>query len=865
MIDLQTRVGEALGRRYAVEREVSAGGMGIVYAARDLKHDRHVAIKVLKPELRGFVNTERFHREIMTVARLAHPGILPVYDSGEDGELLYFVMPYVDGGSLRTLLDREEQLPVERALTMITGIGEAVAHAHAHGIVHRDLKPENILLQSGHPVIADFGIAVALDGESTRLSGSGMAIGTPAYMSPEQIACSPQIDGRADMYALGCILYEMLAGGPPFTGANPRSILARKLAGEFPRLKIVRPTVSRRLERAITRALAPVPADRFEDMERFLSALRDSSSRGVPRTAGIAAVVAAAVAGAGSVFVGAGTQIDGDLVVVEPFENRTGDAAMNAIGVSAADWITQGVQGTRLATVIPTPTALQASRYVRRQVETRRGEDPLKLLAIETGAGVIVSGSYYRTGAQLEFHVQLSDASVSKWRRRPVRVRTRTALAPVTVEPDSVQNAVMEMRARIMGLLALSLGDAHFTTPELDRAPPAFDAYQRFSEAMDAYIANDHQRAATGFLQAYERDTTFVVALLYAGLSMSNMQQYAKEDSVLRIVKRSSASLTTYDRLWLEFRQAFLAADRAQALRAVRALAAEAPRSKATYNLAIEAWENGHLEEALAALKSLPPEQGPVRGFLPYWGALANVHHQLGDYDSSLGVARQALERHPGKWWPVGWELGAMAALGQVSEVLKRAEAMAHAPEDDMRWSPAESLREAAEELRAHGHLDAAKGVWRVALRWYRAYGAGGSLGQRDRLGWAHTLYILGDFDEANRVARELEGDSPHDVRVAGLLGTIAARSGDLATARAIMNRLVVMPIRYQSGRPAYHAALIASALGETEAALRLLRQARTQGRSYGQWVHREPDLEPLRGVPAFVALVRSVPLRSAQ
>jgi tetratricopeptide (TPR) repeat protein len=255
-----------------------------------------------------------------------------------------------------------------------------------------------------------------------------------------------------------------------------------------------------------------------------------------------------------------------------------------------------------------------------------------------------------------------------------------------------------------------------------------------------------------------------------------------------------------------------------------------------------------------------------MRNFLPYWYALAEVQHLMGNYRGALRAARRARDAHPGMWWPVGYELGAMAALGQVSGVLRRAEAMVDAPEDETHWTPAEALREAAEELRVHGFGDAAQTIWRDADHWYRSYGnrSGHSLSARDRLGWAYAAYALADYDTARRLARSLYKDFPQDVRVAGLLGTIAARRGELAVARVTMDSLAAIHRPYQFGDPAYYAALIAAALGDDGRAMQLLRRARAEGEPYGEWVDTEFDLQPLHGTPEFEALVRPVPLRAA-
>ncbi len=231
MPDLLDRLKTALADRYAIQEEIGAGGMATVYLARDLKHDRDVAVKVLRPELAAALGSERFLREIKIAANLQHPHVVPLYDSGEADGFLYYVMPYVEGESLRERLDRDGKLPVEDVVRLTNDIAAALSYAHEHGIVHRDVKPENIMLTGGRAVVADFGIARAVTAAGgERLTGTGLAIGTPAYMSPEQAMGLEAVDARSDVYALGCVVYEMVGGRAPFEGTTPQVLLANHAA-----------------------------------------------------------------------------------------------------------------------------------------------------------------------------------------------------------------------------------------------------------------------------------------------------------------------------------------------------------------------------------------------------------------------------------------------------------------------------------------------------------------------------------------------------------------------------------------------------------------------------------------------------------
>jgi serine/threonine protein kinase/Flp pilus assembly protein TadD len=264
----------ALADRYRIEREVGRGGMATVFLAQDLKHDRRVALKVLHPELAASLGPERFLREIKVAARLNHPHIVPLHDSGQAGDLLYYVMPYVEGESLRHRLTRERQLPVDDALQIARNVGAALDYAHRQGVVHRDIKPENVMLHEGEALVTDFGIAKAVTAAANEnLTQTGGTVGTPAYMSPEQAAGEAELDGRSDIYSLGCMLYEMLAGTAPFTGPTAQAVMAKRFTEPAPSVRTARSMVPEAIEAAVTKALAQVPADRFATAAQFAQAL----------------------------------------------------------------------------------------------------------------------------------------------------------------------------------------------------------------------------------------------------------------------------------------------------------------------------------------------------------------------------------------------------------------------------------------------------------------------------------------------------------------------------------------------------------------------------------------------------------------
>ncbi|MEX2180423.1 MAG: protein kinase [Gemmatimonadaceae bacterium] len=411
MSETVDRLTTAMADRYAIQRELGRGGMATVYLATDRKHHRRVALKVLRPELAAALGPERFSREIELAARLTHPHILPLHDSGNADGFLYFVMPYVEGESLRDRLTREKQLPLDDALQISREVADALSYAHSHGVIHRDIKPENILLQSGHAVVADFGIARAIDqAGGATLTETGLAIGTPAYMSPEQATGSADLDGRCDIYALGCVLYEMLAGEPPFGGATPVAILARKAVDPVPSLRVVRNTVPEAVETAIAKALARVPADRFATSRAFADALeRSAAGTGAPTRRGavgqrrvkIGALLAVAILllAGGWWIAGRGASSRIDSLVVLPLDNRTGDSAQSYFVDGMHEALTAELSQISALKVISRTSAM---RY-------RGNQKPAPQIARELGVRGLIEGSVAREGNRVRITVQLID------------------------------------------------------------------------------------------------------------------------------------------------------------------------------------------------------------------------------------------------------------------------------------------------------------------------------------------------------------------------------------------------------------------------------------------------------------------------
>ncbi len=447
MTDQFDRLAAALADRYTLERELGSGGMATVYLARDVKHDRLVAVKVLHPDLAASLGAERFLREIRVTAKLSHPHILPLYDSGEAGGFLYYVMPFVEGESLASRLLREKQLSIKEAVQITREIAGALSLAHSYGLVHRDIKPDNILMSGGHAIVADFGIAAAVsEAGGEKLTKTGMAIGTPAYMSPEQ-AMGDTVDARSDLYSLGCMLYEMLIGQIPFTGASPQQIIARHSMDHIPTPSIMRNTIPEDLEEVVFRSMAKLPADRFRtafEMAEALGAVDTTAtaprrvSPGARRPArrarwhgpwvlgGVAAMALVAVGA--WVLLGrargrpavASTGPDARHIAVLYFRDLSPDSSLGYLADGLAEALID-----RLSTV-PQLTVLS-----RDAVSPYRGSDaPRDSIAGALHVGSLVTGSVEPAGGRTRVTVRLVDGpSGSDLESRTFELPAKNALA----------------------------------------------------------------------------------------------------------------------------------------------------------------------------------------------------------------------------------------------------------------------------------------------------------------------------------------------------------------------------------------------------------------------------------------------------
>ena len=474
MSTLSDRLATALHDRYRIDDEMGRGGMAFVFRAHDLKHDRAVALKALRPEIAVNADaSERFLREIRTVARLTHPHILPLYDSGHLDGVLYYVMPLV-GESLRARLERQGPLPVDEVLSLATAVADALTYAHSQNVLHRDIKPENILFNGAYPMVADFGVARAIDVCGDAITAGGITVGTPAYMSPEQASGTAELDGRSDVYSLACVIYEMLAGQPPFGGADGRAVMARHITEDAPAIVTRRPDVPPGMAAALVRALAKDPADRFRTPGEFAAALR-ASDTGVPPAA------------------------PRSRIAVLPLVNTSGDPANEYLSDGITDTLIDA-----LAKVEGLEVASRTSVFAFKG----QGKDA-RAIGGHLRVGTLIEGTVRRAGSQLRIMVQLTDVTSGRvaWSQRYDR-----SLDDVFDVEEEIAEALV---AALRRTLVRELGDVH--PRRYTENVTAYGLYLQGRFYWSRRTDDDLQRAIAYFEQAIEADPTY--ALAYTGLA----------------------------------------------------------------------------------------------------------------------------------------------------------------------------------------------------------------------------------------------------------------------------------------------------------------------------------------------------------
>jgi tetratricopeptide (TPR) repeat protein/TolB-like protein len=851
MTGIPERLQAALARRYSLERRIGSGGMATVWLARDLRHDRLVAVKVLRGELAAALGPERFLREIRTTANLSHPHILPLFDSGEAEGCLYYVMPFIRGESLRERLNREKQLPLDEALRIAGEVADALAYAHSHGIIHRDVKPENILMESGHAVVADFGIARAVEeaGSEGGRTATGVMLGTPTYMSPEQAGGSRELDGRSDVYALGCVLYEMLTGEAPFSGPTAQVVLARKITESPAELRRLRPAASPELERLVSQALAVSPADRqptAADLSKDL-ALVARSPREMPRPIRARRIPLALRLGALAALVLAGTVLarrygwgpevmvaTEDRVAVLPYENRTGDPTLDAVGPLAADWITQGLTRAGTVEVVPSSVVLEAMAMAQPGRGAGEATATLQEVTALTQSTLVVTGSYYLRGDDLELHSEIVQMPAAA----PL-----VALDPVRGSVADPAAAVDRVRIQVMGALASRLSQlVSWEFPSTEQ-PPSYEAFQHYTRGWEAWFRGDYPTAGEAFAEAYDRDTTQLRALVLSATAHGNAGSEAMRDSLMARVLARKDQLSPYERYRLEWVAANKRGDLEAALAAARSAVKIVPFGTQRGALIQTLLKTGRPREALTVLEEVPASVwGVWERWYAFWDLRTEILHLLGKHQEELDAAREARRVADSRFPPLEYEGRALAALGLGDVIVSLVDEILAVP-PPAGHNAGRALLTLARELRAHGDPETAGTAVDRALAWHQDQPETFRLSREGRMLLGELLYAGERWDGARRTFDDLATDSLNVPDVLGFQAVLAARGGEREKAARLSQELEALPPAGLEGTHTVWRARIAALLGERETAVQLLRRAFREGASFGLWLHTDPDL----------------------
>jgi serine/threonine protein kinase/tetratricopeptide (TPR) repeat protein len=696
--DLRDQFQKTLGDAYTIERELGGGGMARLFVAREAALGRMVVLKVLPPELSGELSAERFRREVQVAAALQHPHIVPVLAADGNAGVLYYTMPFVEGESLRIRLDREPQLRLAEAVQLAREIAEALAYAHARGIVHRDVKPANILLSGGHAMLTDFGIAKAMaDARRETLTATGLSLGTPQYMAPEQASGERDVDGRADVYAVGCILYEMLAGQPPFSGPTAQSVVAQHMTAPFPQVRHSRPDVPAAIDDVIKKASAKSPADRYPSASALAKALEEAptaiaekvASRPLPkreklRRPLVVAAIAAIVVGFALLGIAAARRFGASAsngirsIAVLPFVNLSGDSAYDYFADGMSDQLRSDL------TTLPglkVMGAASSARFRSRTVDARDAGSKL-------GVAGLVEGSVNRSGSRLRVTAELVDAADG------------TAVSSMTFDTRVSDLAAIQdsLTRAIAGRLRISLASVRAEEAGRggSRGTSDFGAYDLFLRASFASDRHDYTSAMALLTSAVTKDPAFarahaMLAFLYARKLLSG---FGSRDSALVLAHRSLARAVALDSTLIEVYHAksmietvdfdFIAADQTQAEAVLRYPGSAELHTTRSVTLA----HLGRVVEAVAEsrrAKELDPLNLPTLLGLQYRLYVSRA------YLASVAETKEVLDLDPGTS-AILWYQGAGSAYLFAGETARATDAFEKGAKIDPSFGGSESM-----------------------------------------------------------------------------------------------------------------------------------------------------------------------------
>jgi eukaryotic-like serine/threonine-protein kinase len=855
MDSLLERLTTDLSPAYTIDRELG-GGMSRVFLATETGLNRRVVLKVLPPDMTRDLSAERFKREIAIAAGLQHAHIVPLLSAGDASGVPWFTMPLVDGQSLRERLGSGE-LPIAEAARILRDVASALAYAHARGVVHRDIKPENILVANGSAFVTDFGVSKALTEAGAgggTFTSIGVALGTPAYMAPEQIAAE-RVDHRADIYAFGVVAYEILTGRNPFGGRSAQATMAAHMTETPAPVESLRSSVPPALALLVNESLAKSAADRPQKAQQLVDVLDGLSTptgtAPLPtnRFARPAArawrlpLIAAFLLIAGLVGWAAwrsqrGPELQARRVAVIPFANLTGDTALGVVGRIAAEELSRSILQTDSADVVAS-SAIEAALGNAGS----GAEGDVQRVARATKAGIVVLGSYSRIRDSIRMQGSIVDARTGQVLR---------ALDPTMASVSDPMVAIAGLRERLLG--SIVSGDAARRVT-LGSPPPKYSAYLEFVEGARMFVRNQAASRAY-FERAIALDSTFVMAYGILATTYTNAGRFADAERVVSLLEAQRARLSVYDRLQLDFQHAHLRYVADEILPFSEQLYERS--GDPTYAYEIGFWGLRANKPALA-LRGLRISDSMMTrlGWTGQARDVAQAHHLLGDYRAELAALERGTQLVPaGANGYRNARFRAYAGLGDTASAIALADTLLRGEGNPNTIGPATAVHNGAREFEAHGDTVTARRLHLLVLDWMRQRPtAAPSRARLNNLGF--VWFDRGNNDSAAAYMQRAGPDSGDAaVTNAGYLAVIAARRGDSTRALAVADSLAGQQRKYDRGLSMWWRAMILAHLGRRDEAVQLLGQSYRAGQSKYGW-HTHTALRPLRGFAPFEELAR--------
>jgi tetratricopeptide (TPR) repeat protein len=879
--------GDRLGR-YEILGPLGAGGMGEVYRARDTELEREVAIKVLPEAVaQNLDRLERFKREARAVAKLAHPNILEIWDFGTDGDITYSVTELLEGETLRERLEGGT-LGWRRATETGAAIADGLAAAHEAGIVHRDLKPSNVFVTNdGRVKVLDFGLARhdSLEGEEsgteaptlTRHTDPGTVLGTVGYMSPEQVS-GRTVDHRSDIFSLGCVLYEMVSGQRAFARDTAVETMNAILKEEPADIATSGAALPPELAGTVRRCLEKKPQSRFQSASDLAYNLRTVSSASTPTATGrmptttvrttrwwlpwfaVAAGVLLAVATAIALWAPwkqpppeDSFDVELEWVAVAPLENRTGDPSLDTLGQRAVDLIVQRFSETGRSDGVLTKDAVPYPPGGAPKGEAAQGQDSYFKPLTPKGPHVMVSGSYYLEGDDLQFQARLSDYESGEL------VYAFQAVTGDRAHPSETLSVLAERVVAAVNWHWYRDSDIRTMSP-----PSSQDALVAFYRGAENYSV-DYDESISAYRKASELDPEWLAPRAMIILAYANKGTFDEAREELASIEGRFVDLTLFERLGLSWLKAKANHRRMEALAFLRQAVEVAPHVTTHRDTLVAALANvNRHREVVEVLAPLLSKDQPDSPFPDAWFRLdvvAHAHHALGEYEEQLRWAKVGRQRYPDVGAFFFHIAVAHAAMGQVDAIRTVMDECTRVQLRDSGMTAGEVMSWAARELKFHGHRQQSEDLAVRAAQRYQNRTAGVDLGahESEDLDWySRVLRVAGRWDEARVPLRELQERGYRPIKVAGALSVIAAHDGNRDEALRISNELPDPDSQFGRAERAYWRACIASYLGDEDQAVDLLRLALSEGyymNSY--WLHTDPNLEPLWDNTEFQELIR--------